>query len=79
MSLHPAKKPATRHVDMRCHFCRHHTELGDVKPLFVGTPDMVADLMNKQTLRATHERHYKRSLGSQHDSLPLPPILHLVA
>ena len=22
MSLHPANKPATRHIDMRIHFCR---------------------------------------------------------
>ena len=79
MSLHPANKPATRHVDMRRHFCRHHTELGDVKPLFIGTPDMVADFMTKQTLRAIHERHCKRSFGDQLASLPLPPILHLVA
>ena len=79
MSLHPANKPATRHVDMRRHFCRHHTELGDVKPLFIGTPDMVADFMTKQTLRAVHERHCKRSFGSQLASLPLPPILHLVS
>ena len=79
MSLHPANKPATRHVDMRRHFCRHHTELEDVGPVFVGTPDMVADFMTKQTLRAIHERHCKRSFGNQHASLPLPPILHLVA
>ena len=79
MSLHPANKPATRHVDICRHFCRHHTELGDVKPLFIGTPDMVADFMTIQTLRGIHERHCKRSLGNQLASLPSPPILHLVA
>ena len=42
MSLHPANKPATRHMDMKYHFCRQHTERGDVN-LFVPTPDMVAD------------------------------------
>jgi hypothetical protein len=30
MSLHPANKPATRHIDMRIHFCRQHVEEGDV-------------------------------------------------
>ena len=79
MSLHPANKPATRHVDMRRHFCRHHTERGDVKPLFVGTPDMVADFMTKQTLRLLHDRHCHRSFGNQDAALPLSPILNLVA
>ena len=34
MSLHPANKPATRHMDMRRHFRRQHAELGNVKPRF---------------------------------------------
>ena len=25
MGLHPSNKPATRHIDMRKHFCRHNT------------------------------------------------------
>ena len=43
MSLHPANKPATRHMDMRHHFCRQHTEEGDVLPIYQPTPDMAAD------------------------------------
>ena len=27
MGLHPSNKPATRHIDMRKHFCRQHVEL----------------------------------------------------
>ena len=69
----------SRHVDMRRHFCRHHTERGDVKPFFVGTPDMVADFMTKQTLRLLHERHCRRSFGKQDTTLPLLPILNLLA
>ena len=78
MSLHPANKPATRHIDMKYHFCRHHTEKGDVKPLFVPTPDMVADFMTKQTHRPTHERHARRVFGQQSVPVPLAPIQHLV-
>jgi hypothetical protein len=43
MALHPANKPASRHIDMRIHFCRQHVELGDVATTFAPTPDMVAD------------------------------------
>ena len=78
MSLHPANKPATRHIDMKYHFCRQHTERGDVKPLFVPTPDMVADFLTKQTHRPTHERHARRVFGQQSAPVPLAPIQHLV-
>ena len=78
MSLHPANKPATRHIDMKYHFCRQHTEQGDVKPLFTATPDMVADFMTKQTHRPTHERHARRVFGLQSAPVPLAPIQHLV-
>ena len=78
MSLHPANKPATRHMDMRRHFCRQHTELGHVKPLFKPTPQMVADFMTKQTPRPIHERHLQRSFGFQGAPVPLAPIQHLV-
>jgi hypothetical protein len=49
MALDPANKPASRHIDMRIHFCRQHVELGDVATTFAPTPDMVADFMTKQT------------------------------
>ena len=78
MSLHPANKPATRHMDMRRHFCRQHTELGHVKPRFKPTPHMVADFMTKQTPRPIHERHLHRSFGFQGAPVPLAPIQHLV-
>jgi hypothetical protein len=50
MALHPANKPASRHIDMRIHFCRQRVELGDVSTAFTPTPDMVADFMTKQCL-----------------------------
>ena len=34
MALQPANKPASRHIDMRIHFCRQHVELGDVAHTF---------------------------------------------
>jgi hypothetical protein len=37
-------KAASRHIDMRIHFCREHVELGDVATTFATKPDMVPDL-----------------------------------
>jgi len=37
MGLHPANKPATRHVNMRMHMLRHHVELGHVCTPFCPT------------------------------------------
>jgi hypothetical protein len=79
MALHPANKPASRHIDMRIHFCRQHVELGDVATTFAPTPDMVADFMTKQTQRLTHERHCRRAFGNQHRPLPLEPIVRVLA
>jgi hypothetical protein len=79
MALHPANKPASRHIDMRIHFCRQHVELGDVATTFAPTPDMVADFMTKQTQRLTHERHCRRAFGNQHAPLPLEPIVRVLA
>ena len=70
MALHPATKPASRHIDMRIHFCRQHVELGDVANTFAPTPDMGADFMTKQTQRLTHERHCRRPFGNQHAPIP---------
>jgi hypothetical protein len=79
MALHPANKPASRHIDMRIHFCRQHVELGDIVTTFAPTPDMVADFMTKQTQRLTHERHCRRAFGNQHAPLPLEPIVRVLA
>ena len=49
MGLHPANKPATRHVNMRMHMLRHHVELGHVSTPFCPTFDMVAHYMTKAT------------------------------
>jgi hypothetical protein len=65
MRLHLDNKPASRHFDMRIHFCRQHIEFGDVSTSFTSTPDMVADFMAKRTQRLTHERHCRRVFGSQ--------------
>ena len=78
MGLHPANKPATRHIDMRIHFCRQHVEQGDVSTSFMPTPDMVADFMTKQTARPTHVRHALRTFGNQAAPVPIAPIQHLV-
>ena len=71
MAFHPANKPDSRHIYMRIHFFRQHVELGDVATTFTPTPDMVADLMTKQTQRLTHERHCRRAFGKPH--APIPP------
>jgi hypothetical protein len=78
MALHPANKPASRHIDMRIHFCRKNVELCDVPTTFIPTPDMVADFMTKQTQRLTHERPCRRVFGNQLAPIPLEPILRLL-
>jgi hypothetical protein len=78
MSLHPTNKPATRHMEMRYHFCRQHTELGHVRPLFKPTRTMVADFISKQTIRETHIRHALRTFGLQSAPVPMSAIQHLV-
>jgi len=57
MGLHPANKPATRHVNMRMHMLRQHVELGHVSTPFCPTFDMAADYMTKATPKPMHERH----------------------
>ena len=79
MSQHPTNKPATRHMEMRYHFCRQHTELGNVRSVFKPTRAMVADFISKQTIRETHTRHALRSFGFQDVPITLAPIHHLVA
>jgi hypothetical protein len=81
MTLQPANKPASRHIDIRIHFCRHHVELGDVSTTFTPTPDMVAevaDFMTKQTQRLTHERHCQRVFCNQLAPIPLELIVRVL-
>ena len=78
MGLHPANKPATRHVNMRMHMCRQHVELGHVVTPYCRTYDMVADYMTKATPKPTHERHNARVMGDQSIAPPLPIIHHLL-
>jgi hypothetical protein len=78
MGLHPANKPATRHVNMRMHMLRHHVELGHVCTPFCPTFDMVADYMTKATPKPTHERHNARTMGDQTFAPPLTVIQHLL-
>ena len=73
MALHPANNLASRHIDMRFHFCRQHVELGDIATTFTPTSHMVADFMTKQTHRVTHERHCHRAFGNQNAPIPLDP------
>ena len=78
MSVHPANKPATRHMDMRIHNCRHHVEAGNVATPFESTHNMTADFMSKQTPKPAHERHSARAMGDQSAPIPLAPIQRLV-
>jgi hypothetical protein len=38
LALHLVNKLASRHIDMRIHFCRQHVELGDGGPLSLSQP-----------------------------------------
>jgi len=65
MGLHPFNKPATRHIDIRKHFCWQHVELGNVTTRFKKTADMLADFWSKLTPKPTHERHRDNNFGNQ--------------
>jgi hypothetical protein len=78
MGLHPANKPATRHIDMRRHFLREHVELKNVTTPYVRTDAMVVDCMTKQTPKPTHSRHFATIFGNQNTNLPVKPIIKLV-
>ncbi len=73
MARHPANKPASRHIDMRIYFCCQHVEVGDVSTAFTPTPDMVDDLMTKETQRLT-----RRAFGNQLAPIPLEPIVRVL-
>jgi hypothetical protein len=79
MSQHPTNKQATLHMEMSYHFCRQHTELGNVLSVLKPTSAMVADFISKQTIRETHVRHALRSFSKQDVPIELAPIHHLVA
>ena len=77
MGLHPSNKPATRHIDMRKHFCWQHFELGNVTP-FKKTADMLAYFLSKKTPKPTHERHRNHAFGDQALGPALDKIQHVV-
>ena len=78
MARHPANKPASRHIDMRTYFCCQHVEVGDVSTAFTPTPDMVDDLMTKETQRLTHEHHCRRAFSNQRAHIPLEPMVRVL-
>ena len=78
MGLHPSNKPATRHIDMRKHFCKQHVELGNVTTPFKKTANMLADFLSKQTPKPTHERHRDNTFGNQTLGPALGKIQHEV-
>jgi len=78
MGHHPSNKPATRHIDMRKHFCRQHVEFGNVTTPFKKTANMLADFLSKQTPKPTHERHRDNTFGNQTLGLALGKIPHVV-
>jgi len=47
MALQPANKPASRHIEMRIHFCRQHVELGEVATTFRNLVRMTKFLIHK--------------------------------
>jgi len=78
IGLYPSNKPATRHIDMRKHFCRQHVELGNVTTPFKKTADMLADFLSKQTPKQTHECHRDNTSGNQTLGPALGKIQHVV-
>ena len=78
MGLHLSNKPATKHIDMRKHFCRQHVELGNGTTPFKKPADMLANFLSKQTPKPTHERHRDNTFGNQTLGPALGKIQHVV-
>ena len=70
MGLQPSNKLASRHINMRKHFCRQNVELGNVTIPYKKTTDMLADFLSKQTPKPTHERHRNHAFGASAESGP---------
>jgi hypothetical protein len=37
----------SKHIDVRCHFCREKVEIGDFKVRYCATENMLADVLTK--------------------------------
>lgn len=69
MALHPANKPATRHIHVPVHFCCMSNSR--MLPLPDPSINMAADDVTNETLRRTPERHCRHAFGDQTAPLPL--------
>ena len=52
LAYNPRHKRRTKHIDVRWHFIRQHIKRGDFVVPFVGTNDMVADILTKNLVKA---------------------------
>ena len=63
MTYNPVQRAASKHIDLADHYAREQQELGTITISFVGTKDMMADLLTKPLARADLWRHADQLIG----------------
>jgi histone deacetylase 1/2 len=57
MTYNPVQRSASKHVDLADHYAREQQERGTITITFVGTKDMIADVLTKHLPYADFKRH----------------------
>jgi hypothetical protein len=60
LAHNPEHHARTKHIDIQHHFIRQHVAEKTIDLLFVGTDDMLADILTKALERGAYERGARR-------------------
>jgi kynurenine formamidase len=53
----------SKHMDVRCHFCREKVESGDLEVKYCATENMLADVLTKPLVSARHGKLCNAIMG----------------
>jgi kynurenine formamidase len=54
----------TKHIDLKYHFVKDHTQLGTIKLRYLQTDDMVVDMLTKPLLGHALVKHHGAIMGA---------------